>query len=175
MKDRNSRNRRILLLLIFILLISISYLALEFSIYVDGRWQIVQGQEIGVKTNKDIETLKIELPKKIDYGNDYWNVLREGRLFFKSLPEKRTVPTNPQPKDQPVTPVTLIKPVCPWVAVGVLLGEEPTAILAHKQNQTSQTVKVGDKLGEYEVMQIEKDFVLLKSPDGEFKLELGGF
>ncbi|MCK4257733.1 MAG: hypothetical protein KAX49_02075 [Halanaerobiales bacterium] len=165
-------NRRIFLLLILLLLISLSYLALEISIYYEGGWQLVQGQE-GFLTPNEKSPFIVKLPSKQVYDEDEWDVLRNGKLFFKLLPVQQN--NNQQITDtNPGLIIELPKPVCLWNVVGVLLGNEAKAIMEHKENHISQTVTVGSKLEEFEVIEIKKESVLVKSSEAEFRLELGG-
>ncbi len=173
MMQNNKKYRRIFLLLILLLLISISYLALEISVFYEGRWQLVQGQG-EFQFSKEQSSFELTLPTKWNYREDEWEILRNGKLFFKPLP---VLPKNPNQPDTGVDTGAVMeipKPTCPWNVVGVLLGNEAKAILVHEKTQESQTVIVGSTMGEFEVIEIKKESVLVKSSEAEFKLELGG-
>lgn len=173
MAQKNSQMRRILLVLIILLLGSISYLALEASLYYEGQWQAVQGSGVRPQVHQ-VEPITISLPEKQSYSGQHWDVIRQGRLFFEPQPVNQA--PKVQRPSQPTYQKTVEppKPTCPWVLLGVLYSSDSTAILGNKQSQTSQTVKVGSILEEFEVMEIHRDHVLVKSPEAEFKLELGG-
>lgn len=172
MAQRNNRTRRILLILIILLLGSISYLALEASIYYEGQWQAVQGSGIRPGSQNPQE-FQVTLPMKKSYAENHWDVIREGRLFFE--PEPVVQPPEYIKPNLPIQqPVFPSKPTCPWILLGVLYSSDSSAILANRLNKESQVVWVGTKLGEFEVVEIEKDYVLVESPEAEFKLELGG-
>lgn len=174
MAQKNNQTRRILLILIILLLGSISYLALEASIFYEGQWQAVQGSGIRPGSQNPQE-FQVTLPMKKRYAKNHWDVIREGRLFFEPesvvvQPTQHTERSNQPDVKQPVP----AKPTCPWVLLGVLYSSDSMAILAHQNSQESQTVRVGTRLGEFEVVEIQNDYVLVQSPDAEFKLELGG-
>ncbi len=165
-------SRVIMLLLIITLLVSISYLALEISIYIEGRWQLVQSagfQPIPEQRNP----FAVQTAEKDTYPQDYWTVVSEGELFFKPLSAQ---PVTQQPIVVPQTPTVKEspKPTCPWVNMGVMIGNPSLAILTNGQSQKSEIVKVGTRLGDYEVLEITVGYVLVRSSEAEFKLEVGG-
>lgn len=178
MKANVTRNRRIFLGMLVLLLVSSAYLALEISLYYEGAWQGVQVQGlVGTATGK---TFTVEVPERQNYADEDWDIVRDGQLFFKSLPVVVDVETPDDtfvpPPYVPEETVTYVppKPTCPLVVTGIMLGEQATAILANKQSQMSQTARVGTRLGEFEVIEIARDYVLVKGLDTEFKLEYGG-
>lgn len=177
MKSKSKSSGRLLLLLIVLLLASLSYFALEFSDYYQGSWKIVEGYRPVGSNDASQEKVEIPLPVKEKYNSGYWQVLRRGKLFIKEKPapepsnpiEHETTPKETKPPAQPT------RPECPWQVQGVMLGKEPTAIVANKKTRRSKPIKVGELLEEYRVVEINRNYVILEDSDGEqLKLELGG-
>lgn len=203
MRQSSNNLRKILLFLTVLLLISIAYLALEFATYYEGSWQGVSGAKVRHHAKGNQQAFEVKVADRVDYPAGYWDIVRGGRLFVKPLPaapapepqpapqpapEPAPTPTPtpepapqpaPEPKPQPVPQPEPPKPTCPYTVTGIIWPKNSdappaTAILANSQNQSSQTVRVGSKLGDFEVLQIAKEYVLVKNGDAEFKLELGG-
>jgi hypothetical protein len=197
MSPNPNRDRRILLVLIILLLVSISYLSLQAASYFGGGWQFVSGQGNQPLGGQGREVFSLQVPERTDYMHENFSAIRGGKLFFK--PRKvELVVTPPEPPDQinPIKPVDpqetdLIhtppdqseekvdlppppKPTCPYVVSGILWGDVSSAILVNKATQKSQTVRVGTVLGDFTVMAIDRDSVLVQSAEAEFKLKLGG-
>lgn len=180
MKSNQTRNRRVFLFLLVLLLVSLSVLALEYTTYSGGGWQTVQGQGLS-QTNQNKQPFIVPVPSRPIVTEDNWEIVREGRLFFLPLPVEDEVSEElpdvieiSEPFEHIVTPVETPKPTCPFVVAGIMMGKESTAILVNKSTQKSQTVKVGSSVDKFEVVEIEKSYVLVKSSEADFKLELGG-
>lgn len=203
MPRSSNKLRKILLFLTVLLLISVAYLALELATYYEGSWQGVSGAKLRHNPKANQQALELKVADRVSYPAGYWDIVRGGKLFVKPLPPAPTPepmpapepqptpapapePTPqpapepaPQPEPQPVQQPEPPKPSCPYTVTGIIWPKNTdappaTAILANTQNQTSQTVRTGSKLGDFEVLQIAKEYVLVKKGDAEFKLELGG-
>lgn len=170
MKLVNSKMiRRIFFILIILLLVSLCYLALDVAVFLDGEWQLVQGQDLS-KSPPEYIFDQINLPNKMEYPTDYWEILHAGKLFFKT---PLAIPSVEEPV-QVLPDKQNFTPTCPWVLKGILWADNPSAILAHQQSQQSLTVRIGRIVDGFKVIAITKDYVIVKSLAGEFRLELGG-
>lgn len=165
--------RVILLFLIIILLISITYFALDISTYLAGDWRLVQGENLE-KLDFDPQSVVVQVGEKKSYPPEYWNVISHGELFFKPKPVLKEPQLPNSQTEEPAINLSPEKPTCPWTVSGVIVGQKNKAILVNIENQFSQTVEVGFRLQEFIVSEITVDYVLLKSSKAEFRLELGG-
>lgn len=198
MAQNHNRNRRILFVLIILLLVSISYLALQAASYWGGSWQLVSGSGNATPRPGGSEPFSIQPPGRSDYPAENFGAVRGGRLFFKprqaeetaAVPgkDRETVPAEPPipppaspqiPPEEPAKPEPIAlpeppKPTCPYFVSGILWGDSSVAILVHRETKKGETVRVGTAIGNYTVKMIERDSVTIQSTEAEFKLELGG-
>ena len=166
---RSKLRKQIFFCLIILLLVSLCYLAMDIVTFLEGEWQLVHGQEQNESPEKNTYD-QINIPVKIEYPTDYWEVLHAGKLFFKTpiyIPNMEN-PIQELPNKPNLTPT------CPWVLKGILWAEDPSAIIAHQQSKLSLTVRIGSIVDDYEVITIKKDYIVVKSLEAEFRLELGG-
>lgn len=200
MSPNPNRDRRILLVLIILLLVSISYLALQTASYFGGSWQLVSGHGNPTFGDQGREPFSLQVAERSAYQNEDFGVIRGGKLFFKprkveevnvvsppppvkvELPkpqppeqtEPKEIPSQEEKPKDPIPQPEPPKPTCPYIVSGILWGEPSSAILVNKATQKSQTVRVGSVVGDFTVIAIEQDSVLVQSEAAEFKLKLGG-